>query len=88
MSEEQLSALLAKLKEDAGLREKLQGAADIDTAIALAKEAGFDVSMSALLRREAQQVFILTDEEIEEVAGGGTCNWIALSFENTGKCWC
>ena len=88
MSEEQLSALLAKLKEDAGLRETLQGAADIDTAIALAKGAGFDVSMSALLRREAQQVFILTDEEIEEVAGGGTCNWIALSFENTGKCWC
>jgi hypothetical protein len=29
MSEEQLTALLAKLKEDAGLQEKLKGAADL-----------------------------------------------------------
>jgi len=32
MSEEQLSALLAKLKDDAGLQEKLKGAADLDAA--------------------------------------------------------
>ncbi|MCP9807355.1 Nif11-like leader peptide family natural product precursor [Cyanobium sp. T1B-Tous] len=44
MSEEQLSALLAKLKDDAGLQEKFKGAADLDAAVALAKEAGFDVS--------------------------------------------
>ncbi len=44
MSEEQLSALLAKLKDDAGLQEKLKGAADLDAAVAMAKEAGFDVS--------------------------------------------
>jgi len=44
MSEEQLSALLAKLKDDAALREKLQGARDLDAAQALEKEAGFDVS--------------------------------------------
>ena len=37
MSEEQLTALLAKLKEDAGFREKLQGAGDLDTFVALAK---------------------------------------------------
>jgi predicted ribosomally synthesized peptide with nif11-like leader len=40
MSKEQLSALLAKLKDDAELQEKLKGAADLDAAIALAKEAG------------------------------------------------
>jgi predicted ribosomally synthesized peptide with nif11-like leader len=44
MSEEQLAALLAKLKDDAALRDKLQAAADLDAAVALAKEAGFDVS--------------------------------------------
>ena len=44
MSEEQLTALLAKIKEDAGLQEKLKGAADLDAAVALAKEAGFDLS--------------------------------------------
>ena len=37
MSEEQLSALLAKIKEDSGLREKLQGAADLDAAVALGR---------------------------------------------------
>ena len=50
MSEEQLSALLAKLKDDAGLQEKLKAAADLDAAVALAKEAGFDVSKADWLR--------------------------------------
>ena len=50
MSEEQLTALLAKLKEDAGLQEKLKGAADLDAAVALAKEAGFDVSKADWLK--------------------------------------
>jgi hypothetical protein len=70
MSEEQLSALLAKLKDDAGLQEKLKGAADLDTAIALAKEAGFDVSKADWLRYQAKQTMELNDEELEGVAGG------------------
>jgi predicted ribosomally synthesized peptide with nif11-like leader len=70
MSEEQLTALLAKLKEDAGLREKLQGAADLDAAVALAKEAGFDVSKADWLRYQAKQTLELSDEELEGVAGG------------------
>jgi predicted ribosomally synthesized peptide with nif11-like leader len=70
MSEEQLSALLAKLKEDAGLREKLEGAGDLDAALALAKEAGFDVSMADWLNYQAKQTLDLSDEELEGVAGG------------------
>jgi predicted ribosomally synthesized peptide with nif11-like leader len=37
MSEEQLAALLAKLKDDAGFQEKLKGATDLDSAVAIAK---------------------------------------------------
>ena len=70
MSEEQLSALLAKLKEDAGLQEKLKGAADPDAAVAMAKEAGFDLSKADLLRYQANQTLELSDEELEGVAGG------------------
>jgi predicted ribosomally synthesized peptide with nif11-like leader len=70
MSEEQLSALLAKLKEDAGLQEKLKGAADLDAAVALAKEAGFDVSKADWLKYQANQTLELSDEELEGVAGG------------------
>ena len=44
MSEEQLAALLAKLKDDAGLQKKLKGAADLDAVLTIAKGAGFDVS--------------------------------------------
>ena len=71
MSDEQLTALRAKLKEDAGLREKLQGAADLDTFLALAKEAGFDVSKAELLKLSAQETLELSDEELAEVSGGG-----------------
>jgi predicted ribosomally synthesized peptide with nif11-like leader len=71
MSEEQLTALLAKLKEDAGLREKLKGAADLDAAVAIAKEAGFDVRKADWLRYQAKQTLELNDEELEGVSGGG-----------------
>jgi predicted ribosomally synthesized peptide with nif11-like leader len=74
MSEEQLSALLAKLKEDTSLQEKLKGAADIDAAVAMAQEAGFDVSKADWLRHQAkqtmEQTMELSDEELESVAGG------------------
>ena len=70
MSEEQLSALLAKLKEDSGFQEKFKGVGDMDTAVALAKEAGFDVSKADWLRYQASQTLELSDEELEDVAGG------------------
>ena len=70
VSEEQLSALLAKLKNDAGLREMLQGAGDLDAAVALAKESGFDVSKADWLGYQSKQTVQLSDEELEGVAGG------------------
>ena len=73
MSEEQLTALLAKLKDDAGLQEKLRIAADLDAAVALAKEAGFDVSKADWLKYQAKQTVELSDEELEGVAGGASC---------------
>ena len=68
MSEEQLSALIAKLKEDAGLREKLQGAGTLDAAVEIAKEAGFDVSKADFIRLQANQMVALSDDEIEELS--------------------
>lgn len=63
-------ALLAKLKDDAGLRERLQGTADLDAALALVKEAGFDVSKAEWLRYQASQTSEVSDAELESVAGG------------------
>jgi predicted ribosomally synthesized peptide with nif11-like leader len=71
MSEEQLSALLAKLKDEAGLQEKFKGAADLDAAVAIAKQAGFDVSKEEwLMYQSRRQTLELSDEELEQVAGG------------------
>ena len=71
MSEEQLAALLAKIKEDAGLQEKLKGAADLNALLTIAKEAGFDVSKADWLKYKEKQTLELDDEELEDVAGGG-----------------
>ena len=70
MSEEQLAALLAKIKDDAGLQEKLKGAADLDAILAIAKDAGFEISKAAWLRYQASETLELSDEELEGVAGG------------------
>ena len=71
MSEEQLTALLAKLQDDEGLQEKLKGAADLDAFVAIAKDAGFDVSKADWLGYQANQTPLeLSDEELEKVAGG------------------
>ena len=89
MSEEQLSALLAKLKDDAELREKLKGAADLDVAVAIAKEAGFDVSKADWLKHQARQTLDLSDEELDKVSGGGktgegTCCYFNRNVSSTG----
>jgi len=70
MSEKQLSALLSKLNDDAGLREKIKDVADLDAAVAMAQEAGFDVSKADWLKHQAKQSMGLSDEELEGVAGG------------------
>ena len=87
MSEEQLSALLAKLKEDSGLREKLKVAPDLDAAVAIANDAGFDVSNMDWLKHQAQQTLELSDEELEGVAGGGdkTGSSVAMCCTVEGK---
>ena len=88
MSEEQLSALLAKIKQDVGLQEKLKGAADLDAAVALAKEAGFDVSKADWLKYQAKQTLELSDEELEGVAGGtATLLFTCGNFYMPSLCW-
>jgi len=70
MSEEQLAALLAKLKDDTGLQMKLKGAADLDAVLAIAKDAGFDINKADWLKYQAKQTLELSDEELGNVAGG------------------
>ena len=80
MSEEQLSALLAQLKDDAGLQEKFKSAGDLEAAVELAKEAGFDVSKADWLKYQGKQTLELSDEDLEDVAGG-VCDQAYLSYQ-------
>ena len=71
MSEEQLKAFLEKVKGDTSLQEKLNGAADADAVVEIAKEAGFSITAEDI---QSMPVKELSDEELEEAAGGnGGC---------------
>jgi predicted ribosomally synthesized peptide with nif11-like leader len=72
MSEEQFKALLTKLKADSIFKEKLLGATDLDAALALAKEAGFEIGKEDWVNKEAlvRQAYSLSDEDLESVSGG------------------
>ena len=56
--------------------------------MAIAKEAGFDLSKADWLRYQANQTLELSDEELEGVTGG-PCILFTLPFlaqENTQEC--
>ena len=69
MSEEQLKAFLEKVKTETSLQEKLKTAADIEAVVAIAKEAGFMISVEEFKKAQSE----ITEEELEGVAGGGCC---------------
>jgi predicted ribosomally synthesized peptide with nif11-like leader len=48
MSENQLKALLEAIKTDNLLKKRLKDAADLEAVVAIASEAGFDVTTSEL----------------------------------------
>ena len=73
MSEEQLKAFLEKVKGDASLQEKLNGAADADAVMQIAKAAGFAITAEDIQSMQSSTTE-LSDEELEEAAGGsGGC---------------
>ena len=66
MSEEQLKAFLEAVKADAGLQEQLKAVADPDAVVAIAKAAGFLISVDEIKKAQSE----ISEEELEGVAGG------------------
>ena len=81
MSEDQLKAFMEAVKVDAGLQEKLKAAGDDNAVVAIAKEAGFVISVEEVTARQE-----LSDGELEEVAGGNQCGGAGGSYGATGPC--
>ena len=73
MSEEQLKAFLEAIQGETVLQERLKAAADADAIITIAKEAGFALSEAEIRKAQAQQTLELSEEELEDVAGGTNC---------------
>ena len=69
MSEEQLKALLEKVKGDTSLQEKLKSAGSNEAAIEIAKDAGFLITAEDIQSMQSSTVE-LSDEELEGAAGG------------------
>ncbi|QNI48845.1 nif11-like leader peptide domain protein [Synechococcus sp. A18-25c] len=65
MSEEQLKAFIAKAKNDQSIQEKLKAAKSPEDVVGIAKEHGHEFT--------ADKINQLSNEELEGVAGGGTC---------------
>ena len=71
MSEEQLKAFLEKVKADTSLQERLNGAADADAVVEIAKDAGFAITAEDI--QSMQSAVALSDEELEGASGGQGC---------------
>ena len=66
MSEEQLKAFLEKVQGDTSLQEKLKAASDSNAVAAIAKEAGFSISVDDINKAQSE----LSEEELIAVNGG------------------
>jgi len=79
MSEEQLKAFIEKLQGDDSLQEKLKTAADADAVVEIAKDAGFSISADDLKNAQPE----VSEEELENVAGGSRCQRFGTCFDYT-----
>ena len=70
MSQGQLTAFIEKVKDNTSLKDKLKSAADADSALAIAKEAGFAITAEDI--QSMQSAMNLSDNELEDVAGAGS----------------
>ena len=70
MSQGQLTAFIEKVKDNTSLKDKLKSAADADSALAIAKEAGFAITAEDI--QSMQSAMDLSDNELEDVAGAGS----------------
>ena len=87
MSEEQLKAFLEKVKADTELQEKLNGAADADALVEIAKEAGFSITAEDIQSMQSSTVE-LSDEELEGAAGGKILDEMRTELsDGNGRIW-
>lgn len=66
MTDDQLNAFNDAIEADATLQKKLNAAKDLEAVVAIAKDAGFVISVDQLRKVRSG----LSDESLSEVVGG------------------
>ena len=79
-----LKAFLEAVKTEVSLQEKLKLVRDPDAVVSIAKEAGFLITSEELKQQAGERE--LSDDELEEVAGGyklkvDVLNVVEIEFE-------
>ena len=80
MSKEQLKALFEKVASDTELSDKIGAATTAEAVFEIAKAAGFSITsediqlLLSLLSEVSEEEEELTDDDLENVAGGGWGN--------------
>lgn len=86
MSESALSLFVAKLKADASLRERLRACTDLDAALLIAAQAGFDLEKADLLLLQQPKSADLADRDLEVIAGGYDRGDTEKTIDVWGQC--
>ena len=87
MTEEQLKAFLEAVNADTDLQEKLKAAENADAVVSIAKEAGYSINHSELLKAQDAGPEV-SEEDLESMAAG--CAFISQVFHGWGDSvlWC
>ena len=84
MSEEQFKAFQKKVNDLKTLEHQLQSATDVNAVVAIAKEAGFSITVGDLKNALSE---LTEDEQLEHATGGGptaVAGWIVLNLVTAG----
>ena len=87
MSKEQLKALVEKVASDTELSDKIGAATTAEAVIEIAKAAGFSITsedIQLLLSEVSEEEEELTDDDLENVAGGWSVILGRNPFEGQG----
>jgi predicted ribosomally synthesized peptide with nif11-like leader len=82
MSENPVQALLRLAEENSALREHLHAADSPDQVVALAAENGLTLSKAQAIRMRAEQIQQLSDDDLENLAGGGFFSHVGHSISH------
>ncbi|MCX5943823.1 MAG: Nif11-like leader peptide family RiPP precursor [Cyanobacteria bacterium] len=84
MTQEQIQALIQAVQANPELKDRLAEATSASEATAIVTEAGFQCDLEELTKEIESNTIELSDEELEQVAGG---NWGQLikSIMNNGE---